>query len=204
MASSCIKCNPEMCRFTIAAALVIVLSVPSVGTPDKIEHNVSTEFSSDQIAVYSFILNSYRALLKPTYRDMLANNFYLEDETAGPLDLEELKAGQGYLKGIDLEPIPSGGTSIVHRIIGQKWLPSYVKSAHDVKCVNSSPSEPHICWQTEGALSLSEIRFDKNHRYALVGMGVRCGMQCGWGQLLLLEKVHGRWHRKAICLEIYI
>src|SRR5260370_546844 len=37
------------------------------------------------------------------------------------------------------------------------------------------------CWRTEGALSLTEILFDKSRTRALVGFGVGCGMQCGWG-----------------------
>jgi hypothetical protein len=75
-----------MGRLSIAVVLTILFSVPSVAAPDKIERYVSTEFSPDQIAVYSFILSSYRTLLKPEYRDMLAKNFYLEDET-DPLDI---------------------------------------------------------------------------------------------------------------------
>ena len=203
MESVCIRCKHEMGRLSIAVVLTILLCIPSVAAPDKIEHYVSTEFSPDQIAVYSFILKSYRTLLKPTYRDMLAKNFYLEGET-GPLDVGELKRGRGCLKGIDLETVPREKIPTVHRLIEQKWLPSYVKSARGVKCIDSQLSKSNICWQTEGALSITEIGFYKRHRHALVGFDVHCGMQCGWGQILLLEKVNGHWHRKGVCLEVYI
>jgi|SRR5215813_6321552 len=88
--SVCVKCKREVCRLSIRATSTIRLSLPSPAAPDKIVRYVSTEFSTDQIAVYSFILKSYRTLLKPTYRDMLAKNFYLEDETRS-LDVRELK-----------------------------------------------------------------------------------------------------------------
>ena len=55
--------------------------------PEKIERKVTTEFSPDQIAVYSFLLKSYRTLVKPSYRDMLAQDFYLEDESE-PFDIK--------------------------------------------------------------------------------------------------------------------
>jgi len=192
-----------MGRLSIAVVLTILFSVPSVAAPDKIERYVSSEFSPDQIAVYSFILSSYRTLLKPEYRDMLAKNFYLEDET-DPLDIGELKCGRGCLKGIDLEAVPREEVPTVHRLIEQKWLPSHVKSARSVKCTDSPLPKSNVCWQTEGALSITEIRFDKRHRHALVGLGVHCGIQCGWGQVLLLEKVNGHWHRRGVCLEVYI
>ncbi len=104
--------------------------------PEKIERKVTTEFSPDQIAVYSFLLKSYRTLVKPSYRDMLAQDFYLEDESE-PFDIKELKPGRGCLKRIDLEHLPKEEIPTVHRLLEQKWLPSYVKSAGRVKCVDS-------------------------------------------------------------------
>ncbi len=159
--------------------------------------------SPDQIAVYSFLLKSYRTLLKPSYSDMLAQDFYLEDET-GPFDMKKLKPGRGCLKRIDLEDLPKEEIPTVHRILEQKWLPSYVKSARGVKCVDSPKSNSQICWRTEGSLSLSEILFDKSRTHALVGFSVGCGMECGWGEIAILEKVAGRWRKQAVCEEWYI
>jgi hypothetical protein len=61
-----------------------------------------------------------------------------------------------------------------------------------------------MCFETEGTLSLSEIAFDKNHTYALVGFGVRCGLRCGYGRIVVLEKVNGNWQQIHICREWYI
>ena len=181
----------------------ILLLLPPVAAPDKIEHYISKEFSSDQIAVYSFILKSYRTLLRPTYRNMLAKTFYLQDVTE-PLDTGELKRGQGCLKGIDLEVLPKDKIPTVHRFPEQKWIPLSVKSASGVKCVDSTPSKSRICWQTEGALYLTEILFDRGQTHALLGFGVRCAVQCGWGEIVILEKADGHWLRKAVCEEWYI
>jgi len=192
-----------MLRFSITAVSAILLCCPCVAAPDKIHHYATTELSHDQIAVYSFILKSYRTLLKPTYRDMLTKTLYLEDDT-DPLDLSELKPGQGCLKGIELEATPPEKIPTVHRLLGQKWLPPYVRSASGVKCIDSPPSGSRICWRTEAGLTITEIVFDKSHTHAIVGFTVGCGMQCGWGQIVLLEKVNRHWHRKGVCEEVYI
>ena len=191
-----------MNRFSILVVCAVLLSLPSVAASDKMEHYVSTEISPDQVAVYSYILKSYRTLLKPTYRDMLAKAFYLEEETQ-PLDLKELKPGRGCLKGLDLERIPTDQAPTVHRLSEQKWLPSYVKLTRGAPC-KGSPQDG-LCSETEGTLSLTEIAFDKSHTHALVGFGVRCGLQCGWEQVIVLEKVKGRWQRtNRVCGEWYI
>ena len=192
-----------MKRLCICLVVTLGMFSSAIAAPEKIERKVTTEFSPDQIAVYSFLLKSYRTLLKPSYRDMLAQDFYLEDETE-PFDMKELKPGRGCLKRIDLEDLPKEEIPTVHRLLEQKWLPSYVKSASGVKCVDSPKSNSQICWRTEGALYLTEILFDKSHTHALVGFGVGCGMHCGWGEVAILEKVAGRWRRQAVCDEWYI
>ena len=192
-----------MKRLRICVVVTLGIFSSSIAAPEKIEKRVAIEFSPDQIGVYSFLLTSYRTLLKPTYGDMLAKTFYLEDETK-PLDVKKLRPGRGCLKGIDLEVLPKEEIPTVHRLVEQKWLPSDVKSADEVKCVDSPKPNSQSCWQTEAALSLTEILFDKSHTYALVGFGVGCGMECGWGEIAILEKVAGRWRRQAVCEEWYI
>jgi hypothetical protein len=44
-----------------------------------------------------------------------------------------------------------------------------------------------------GLFSLSEIAFDRDHRYAVVSYSFWCGMLCGNGATLVLEKIGGEW-----------
>ena len=194
-----------MKRLSILLVAALLLSLPRAVSGDKIEHHVSTELSREQIAVYSFILHSYRTLLNPTYRDMLAHAFYLEEETS-PLDISHLTPSRACLKGLDLEQSRKSAIPTVHNLFSnQRWLPPFVKPASGAKCKDVAVSKPHMCWETEGALSFTEIVFDRRHTHALVGFSVGCGMECGWGELIVLERVDGHWRdTKNVCKEWYI
>lgn len=50
-----------------------------------------------------------------------------------------------------------------------------------------------------GLFTLGEIRFNKNHTRAVVSFSFVCGMLCGHGSTLLLEKVDGAWKIKKRC-----
>jgi tetratricopeptide (TPR) repeat protein len=50
-----------------------------------------------------------------------------------------------------------------------------------------------------GMLTLSEIMFDKQHRRALVNYSFVCGMLCGNGAMLMLEKVGENWKVSEEC-----
>src|SRR5881227_3908169 len=104
-----------MNRISTFVLLAIFSSLPSIAAPDKVERYVSAELSPDQIDVYSFILKSYRTLLKRTYRDMLAENFYLEEET-DPLDVSDLHQSRGCLNGLDPEALSKDPIPTVHRL----------------------------------------------------------------------------------------
>jgi len=47
-----------------------------------------------------------------------------------------------------------------------------------------------------GLFSMSEIVFDKEHLHAIVSYGFRCGMLCGNGATVVLEKLSGEWKVK--------
>lgn len=46
-----------------------------------------------------------------------------------------------------------------------------------------------------GLFSLSEIAFDKEHRYAVVAYSFWCGSLCGSGSALVFEKIGSGWRR---------
>jgi hypothetical protein len=51
-----------------------------------------------------------------------------------------------------------------------------------------------------GFFSLSEVAFDRQHRYAVVKYSFQCGTLCGSGRTILFEKVGSEWKKmKAEC-----
>ncbi|MGO9317390.1 MAG: hypothetical protein ACLPXT_14610 [Terracidiphilus sp.] len=50
-----------------------------------------------------------------------------------------------------------------------------------------------------GLVTVSEIRFDKEHQHAIVSYSFFCGSLCGNGGTVILEKVDGAWQRKSRC-----
>lgn len=52
-----------------------------------------------------------------------------------------------------------------------------------------------------GLITLSEIRFDKEHKHAIVSYSFFCGSLCGNGGGATLEKVNGEWKLKSRCHE---
>jgi hypothetical protein len=50
-----------------------------------------------------------------------------------------------------------------------------------------------------GLVTVSEIRFDKAHKHAIVSYSFFCGSLCGNGGTVILEKVDGAWRRKSQC-----
>jgi hypothetical protein len=52
-----------------------------------------------------------------------------------------------------------------------------------------------------GLVTLSEIRFDKAHKHAVVSYSFFCGSLCGNGGTVIIEKVDGAWQRKSRCSD---
>lgn len=143
----------------------------------------SAPLTKEQIAVYRVLLNDFLQEWKDYDKAI-----DLEDQTV-PLDWRQTEA---CLRGLDFSSKRSRGT--LHSIGGQ--LPSTLKEG----AANSSGSsdDSHVA-SAVGALSLSEIAFDKAHRYALVGYEFHCGVLCGEKVRILFEKVNGTWRREHNC-----
>jgi hypothetical protein len=118
-------------------------------------------------------------------------------------------------KGLDLEPLAPG---VSHRFrtldlphLGTATI-ALADPLRQAKDVDANDPEKSIVkgMQIEdavengyahGMVTLSEIRFDKAHRHAVVSYGFRCGALCGNGGAAQLEKVDGVWKRKSLCSD---
>lgn len=161
--------------------------------------------TADQVAIYRMALEGY---VKGS--DGALNIANLTE----PLDVRELKSGEGCLKGIRLEKSDNGRR--VHQlnsavITGPKMAlvdprkqnkqveendPSRMikKSADKGEPVSESRLAESVNLAfSSGLFRLSEIVFDQQHRYAVLSYSFVCGSLCGHGRTIVVKKVGRQW-----------
>jgi hypothetical protein len=157
-----------------------------------------TPLSSEQLAVYRAVLASW------TGNEMLDVN--LADRTV-PLDETSPFHDEECGKGLELEP---ASPKLVHRIRAEDL--SQLGSAR-IRLVETErghkevrENDPENTMRKGGSVddavkngfahglfTLSEIRFDKMHKHAVVSYGFVCGGLCGNGATVILVKGKDGW-----------
>ena len=163
--------------------------------------------TAEQLAVYRVVLGSWMA------QEMPALNLAVETV---PLGETGAAADESCSKGLDLE---SASPTVVHRFRQQdlaKLGPSRTLTLvdPDLQRQEVQKNDPEKTFGDgrsiedavqngfdHGLATLSEIRFDKGHKHAIVSYGFYCGSLCGNGGALVLEKIDGVWQRKSRCGE---
>jgi hypothetical protein len=130
---------------------------------------------------------------------------FLSDRTF-PLDLSSLAKDAPCLRGLQLEPSNESGKA-VHSISPQALrgrsihLVGYHEESEVLKQRDAevaahgtvSMMDPSGMIKDPGVLALSEIAFDKSHRFAVLKYVFLCGAHCNSGAIVVLEKVGSRW-----------
>jgi hypothetical protein len=160
--------------------------------------------SAEQLAVYQVVLHDWIDDGKTT-----AN---LSTQTV-PFPLSGAFDASACGKGLDLEPSAPGAshrfrtTDVVQLGSGTVALVDPLRQAKEV---DANDPEKAIAKGmaiedavangfAHGLVTVSEIRFDKGHKHALVSYSFRCGNLCGHGGAVQLEKVDGVWQHKSQC-----
>ena len=186
-------------------AIVIFVLASSLAASDRDKPAKSpTPLSADEIAVYKAVL---RTLGKETSLNVSSKTH--------PLDPSAQTTGfdrPGCLAGIQLENLSSA--SHAYHELDTKALPSQAMRIVDPKAQekivqSNDPSRTIRQGKTvkdavaaafsTGLLSLSEIAFDKEHRFAAVRYRFSCGSLCGHGSTLVLKQVDGEWEKLREC-----
>jgi hypothetical protein len=160
--------------------------------------------TAERLAVYRAVLHGWME------NEVRVVN--LSDKTV-PIQTSGLMSAEGCDKGLDLEPV---SPSLIHRFRTQD-LPQLgsdkivlVDPEQQTKEIAENDPERTIGKGRSiedavrngfehGLVTLSEIRFSKDHNFAIVAYGFRCGGLCGNGGTAVLEKKDGVWQRKSQC-----
>jgi hypothetical protein len=177
-----------------AMALTAQQAPPSA--PDEAKHAViEAALTHDEIAVYREFLAVY------SNGDSFSLN--LGNRT---MPLELTSGDRDCLKGLvlgDATRLTSGGRLLTPEVVntGKVVLVDPERQAAAVKA--NDPGEKIRSGQSvgdsvksafeSGLLEVSEIAFDRTHRFAVMRFSFFCGMLCGRGGTLVFERANGRW-----------
>jgi hypothetical protein len=165
---------------------VCIALVPLRSIPLQLSRGSLT---SDQLQVYGDFIESFRKVKVA----MLSNRTF-------PLDVSKLEKDAVCLHGIELErteaskkashPVPHDllKNSNPIRLVDADEEAAVLKQRDHSPAKNSSADDGSL-----GVLALSEIVFDKSHRFAVMKYVILCGTHCNSGAIMVLEKVEGHW-----------
>jgi hypothetical protein len=195
-------------RAVVATLLVgVQLFSPTLaGSRQQAPHESKTPLSADEIAIYRAVLGLHVSA------ERKATNI---SRTTFPLDMASFSSDisdSHCLEGIELDNVVSLTQSFHH--LRPDVLPSrnmrVVDPAKQAKIINRNDPSKTIrktgksgtavddAFAT-GMVSLSEIAFEKEHRYAFVSSEFRCGMLCGNGWAEVYEKLGEEWKFSRVC-----
>jgi hypothetical protein len=161
--------------------------------------------TAEQLAVYRVILHGWTDDGKSTV------NLGIE---TGPLSTGASDAGE-CAKGLNLEP---DSPALVHRfratdlpqlgsdkigLVDPEKQTEEIKENDPERTIGKGRSIDDAVSNAfaHGLVTLSEIRFDKDHKHAMVSYSFFCGGLCGNGGAVVLEKIDGVWKRKTSCSD---
>jgi hypothetical protein len=175
------------------------LCSPSQGSTDNKPSKSTTPLSADEIAIYRSVLQHYSS--------DESGNLHVSITTY-PLDPDSPTSGltPDCLKGIQLENLAMASHSfhvLLPDVLVGKAM-TLVDPKKQARIVHSNdpsntiskgkPIENAVADAFATALfSMSEIGFDKDHRFGVVSYHFWCGSLCGNGSTIVFEKIDGVW-----------
>jgi hypothetical protein len=198
-----------MLRELLIPTILLVGGLGAIGRTDKpgLSKNPLTP---EQNEIYGVFLDSY--LSTNRYPGSEKNLTNLSNRTF-PLEISELDNRDACLKDIELTDL-ADARQTVHLISVDISKDRPVKlvdrNKHKVddpgKDINKGDSVEHAVTQgfKSGVLSMSEITFDKAHRFAVFKYGFYCGSRCGRGGTVVFEKEGDKWKPSKRSCSLWI
>lgn len=191
--------------FTVILSAAIGLAVAQQPLATRL--TVSDDpLTAEQLAVYRVVLHGWM--------ENEVSMINLSNQTS-PLPMSGTFDASECLKDLDLEP---ASPTVVHRfrpqdlsqlgsekilLVDPERQSKEVTENDPGKSIDKGLSVEDAVRNgfAHGLVTLSEIRFDKHHKHAIVSYGFYCGSLCGNGGAVVLEKIDGAWQRKTRCAD---
>jgi len=158
--------------------------------------------STDETAIYKAVLQQYISGDAPSL-NVSTKTYPLDPES----HMSGLKNGE-CLKGIQLDNLAAishtyhelppevlSGNNM--RLVDPERQAKIVKGNDPSRTIAKGKSVDNAVTEAfaTGLFSMSEIAFDKDHRYAVVSYRFWCGGLCGQGSALVFQKVGSEWKK---------
>jgi hypothetical protein len=187
-----------------AGYAAILFAAVALAAAQEAKPKVSEKpLTAEQIAIYRPILsqwmregwNSVNLAVQTVPLDATGPSG--DSECAKGLDLEPALAEVHRFRAADLAKLGSGNIALVD----PDRQRDEVRENDPERTVGKGKSIEEAVNNgfAHGLFTLSEIRFDKEHKLAIVSYGFFCGSLCGNGGTMVLEKTGAGWSRKKSC-----
>jgi hypothetical protein len=173
--------------FLINFLLVLVTAVQDSAARTQVSRE---ELTPEQISIYRVVLKDY---LKGAGQPLNVSYWTRELDPSAPL------FGKECVRDLNLvRPV----AKVVHRLdsrIATSPTISLIDGELKKKRIREEEAQDIARSSDNGILTLSEIVFDRNHRYAVVSYSYYCGTLCGQGSTLILKKSGEEWKTTGGC-----
>ena len=192
--------------FVLAGILGLILPYSLSGSDNSKPVKSTSPLSADEIAVYKAVLRTYSSD-KDAGLNVSAETYPLDPsasttgfdqpECLNGIQLTNLSTVSHSYHELPPEVLPSKAMALVDpktqaRIVNSNDPSNTIRKGKPVKDAVAAAF-------TTGLFSMSEIAFDKEHRFAAVTYSFWCGSLCGHGSTLVFEKVNGEWRKVRNC-----
>ena len=192
--------------FVFAAVLVLLLPYSVTGEESNKPVRSSTPLSADELVVYKAVLQTYSSG-KDANLNVSAKTFPLDPNASttgfdqpgclNGVQLDNLSAASHSFHELPPEVLPSKAM----KIVDPKTQAQTVRTNDPRNTISKGKSVKDAVAKAfaTALFSMSEIAFDKEHRFAVVRYSFWCGSLCGQGSTLIFEKVNGEWRNTRQC-----
>lgn len=188
----------EFRRLLVAAVISLAALTSYQSWAGSAQSSTAEPPTEGQSKVYSDFIQSFS---KTNFR-------FLSNKTF-PLNLSEIGEDAACLNGVELEAAAGSkvaahslGRDLVRnpsiQLVGRQEESAILKQRDAETAGENNPKADGTAAKTDpGVLALSEIVFDKTHRFAVLKYVFLCGSRCNSGAVLVLEKVGTHWTAKT-------
>lgn len=184
------------------SVITVTFSLPPTCWSEDKPFKSTAPLSADAIAVYKAVLQQYARKEIETL-NVSATTFPLDpaspmtglsrDQCLQGIELDDLSTVSRYFHDLTPDVLPGNNMKLVDSDKQTKLIQKN-DPAKPMRIGESVHSAVRSAFVT-GLFAMSEIAFDKGHRYAAVRYSFWCGGLCGHGSTLILEKIDGRWKK---------